>query len=61
MSQKRADNFTQYLTQKCGAPKELITAIGMGENHPVANNINKEGRAKNRRVDTIFLTRESAD
>jgi len=61
MSQKRADNFTQYLTQKCGAPKELITAIGMGEKHPVANNINKVGRAKNRRVDTIFLTRESAD
>ena len=58
MSQKRADNFSSYLSQKCGAPKERLKAIGLGEGFPVASNINKKGRAKNRRVDTIFLTRE---
>ena len=58
MSQKRADNFSLYLSQKCGAPKERLKAIGLGEGFPVASNINKKGRAKNRRVDTIFLTRQ---
>ena len=61
MSQKRADNFSLYLSQKCGAPKERLKAIGLGEEFPVASNINKNGRAKNRRVDTIFLTREISE
>ena len=61
MSQKRADNFSLYLSQKCGAPKERLKAIGLGEEFPVASNINKNGRAKNRRVDTIFLTREMSE
>jgi len=61
MSQKRAEIFVLYLSQKCGAPKERLKAIGLGEEFPLASNINKKGRAKNRRVDTFFLTRQVSE
>ncbi len=32
-------------------PPEKITAVGMGETSPIADNDSKEGRAQNRRVE----------
>ncbi len=58
LTQKRADAFMKYLTEKCGVPLERMTAIGLGEAHPIADNNFKVGRDKNRRIDTILLTRE---
>jgi outer membrane protein OmpA-like peptidoglycan-associated protein len=57
LSQRRADAVRSYLVQKdYGA--DLITANGIGEGRPVADNGNAEGRANNRRVE-IIIERES--
>ena len=58
LTQKRADAFKKYLAEKCGVPLERMTAIGLGEDHPIADNNFQVGRDKNRRIDTILLTRE---
>jgi outer membrane protein OmpA-like peptidoglycan-associated protein len=53
LSQRRADAVRTYLVQKeYGA--DLITANGIGEGSPVADNGNAEGRANNRRVEIII-------
>ena len=60
LTQKRADAFTKYLAEKCGVPLERMIAIGLGESHPIADNNRQVGRDRNRRIDTILLTRELA-
>jgi hypothetical protein len=50
LSEKRANSVRQYLVNK-GYPDDKITAVGMGETSPIADNTTKEGRAENRRVE----------
>ncbi|RMG46892.1 MAG: OmpA family protein [Acidobacteria bacterium] len=50
LSQKRAEAVRQYLISKGVAP-ERLTAVGYGEEKPIADNKTKEGRARNRRVE----------
>ncbi len=59
ITQRRADAFMKYLAETCDVPRKRMTATGLGEDHPVADNNRREGRDKNRRIDTILLTRES--
>jgi outer membrane protein OmpA-like peptidoglycan-associated protein len=40
---------------KLGVSPDRITAMGMGEDFPIASNDTEEGRARNRRVDVILL------
>ena len=58
LTQRRADTFMKYLAEECGVPLERMTAIGLGEDHPIADNNSQVGRDRNRRIDTILLTRE---
>ena len=58
LTESRANVFTNYLSDDGGVPSERITSIGVGEDFPIASNANKAGRDKNRRVDTVILTRE---
>jgi outer membrane protein OmpA-like peptidoglycan-associated protein len=58
ITQRRADAFMKYLAEKCDVPRERMMAIGLGEDHPIADNSLQVGRDKNRRIDTILLTRE---
>lgn len=58
ITQRRADAFMKYLAETCDIPRERMTATGLGEEHPIADNKLQEGRDKNRRIDTILLTRE---
>ena len=58
ITQRRADAFMKYLAEKCDVPRERMMAIGLGEDHPIADNKLQVGRDKNRRIDTILLTRE---
>ena len=54
LSQRRADEVRQALIQR-GVAASRMTAIGLGEEFPVASNDDESGRAKNRRVDVILL------
>jgi outer membrane protein OmpA-like peptidoglycan-associated protein len=53
LSQKRADVVRSYLISR-GYPENLIIANGIGEDRPIANNDNAEGRANNRRVEIVI-------
>ena len=54
ISQQRADAVLEALVQ-LGVDPARITAIGMGQDFPIATNESDEGRAQNRRVDVILL------
>jgi OOP family OmpA-OmpF porin len=49
LSQRRADAVMKYLVDH-GVASSRLTAKGLGETQPVADNATKEGRALNRRV-----------
>jgi outer membrane protein OmpA-like peptidoglycan-associated protein len=53
LSRKRAEAVRTYMTTH-GFPEDRITAEGMGETQPVADNKSAEGRANNRRVEIII-------
>ena len=50
LSQKRADAVKAYLVSK-GVSAGRLTAVGMGEANPVADNKTADGRAMNRRIE----------
>ena len=50
LSQKRADNVTQYMISQ-GVNPSLVSAHGFGDADPVASNDSPAGRAQNRRVE----------
>jgi OmpA-OmpF porin, OOP family len=50
LSQKRADAVKAVLIAKFGIAADRVTALGMGEEKPVADNANAAGREENRRV-----------
>ena len=50
LSQERAQSVMNYLIEK-GIPSERMTAVGYGEDRPIADNNTREGRRTNRRVE----------
>lgn len=52
LSQARADSVRAYLVSR-GVKADMISAVGRGEQSPVADNESAEGRASNRRVEII--------
>lgn len=50
LSQKRADVVKNYLVSK-GVSASRLTAVGMGESNPCADNKTADGRAMNRRIE----------
>ena len=52
LSQRRAESVKAYLVSQGMAP-DRITATGIGEGRPLADNNSAEGRANNRRVEII--------
>jgi outer membrane protein OmpA-like peptidoglycan-associated protein len=52
LSQRRAQSVREYLVSR-GVPADIISATGLGQSRPVADNRTAEGRANNRRVEII--------
>ncbi len=50
LSEDRAASVLDYL-QKAGIDKARLSSAGFGDTKPVADNINTEGRAQNRRIE----------
>ena len=50
LSEKRAEAVKAELVAN-GADPDKITTVGYGESKPIADNVTREGRAKNRRVE----------
>jgi outer membrane protein OmpA-like peptidoglycan-associated protein len=54
LSAQRADAVREALIS-LGVSSDRISALGMGEDFPIASNDDEAGRAQNRRVDVILL------
>ena len=54
LSEQRAQAVREALIS-LGVAAERISAMGMGEDFPIASNEDEAGRAQNRRVDVILL------
>ncbi len=52
LSQRRADSVRSFLVER-GVNDASVSAVGMGETGPIANNKSAEGRADNRRVEIV--------
>lgn len=52
LAQRRAEAVRSFIISR-GYPSNMIYALGIGENRPIANNNSTEGRANNRRVEII--------
>ena len=55
LSQKRANAVMNYLIDMFDVPPERVSAVGYGEQNPIADETESEG-AKNRRVEIVLLT-----
>ena len=54
LSTARAVNVLRYLIDSTGIDPSQLSAVGLSEYHPVADNGSDENRARNRRVEIIF-------
>jgi chemotaxis protein MotB len=54
LSTARAVNVLRYMTEKQQVDKQLLSAVGLSEYHPVVPNRSVENRNRNRRVEIIF-------
>ncbi len=54
LSQARAESTVDYLVEKFGIDRSRLTAKGLGDTRPVADNATPEGRMKNRRIEAII-------
>lgn len=57
LSDDRAKSVMKYLTEH-GIAQAMLSAIGYGIEHPIADNSTEEGREKNRRVEFTILEQD---
>lgn len=55
LSTARAVAVVRHLIENAEMNPELFSAIGYGENRPVATNETEEGRSQNRRIEIILI------
>lgn len=54
LSAARAVNVVRFLAEKAKVPAKRLVAAGYGQYHPIATNVNHDGRARNRRIEIIL-------
>jgi OOP family OmpA-OmpF porin len=54
LSQKRAESVKSYIEKNFGIASDRLTGKGFGFSKPIASNKTKQGKAKNRRIETNF-------
>lgn len=57
LSQRRAESVAERLVNALGVSDGRVTAVGYGEDSPIASNDTAEGRARNRRVEAHIQVR----
>jgi outer membrane protein OmpA-like peptidoglycan-associated protein len=57
LSERRAETVRKYLVEHGAAKDDRITSEGHGENDPIASNKTAKGRAENRRVEVVIVSR----
>lgn len=60
LSKARAGGVLRYLLEKGGIDSAKLSSIGYGDTKPIAGNATEIGRQKNRRVDIVLYSPESA-
>ena len=60
LSKARAGGVLRYLLEKGGIDSAKLSSVGYGDTKPVAGNATEVGRQKNRRVDIVLYSPESA-
>jgi chemotaxis protein MotB len=60
LSKARAGGVLRYLTEKGGIDSAKLSSVGYGDTKPVAGNATEVDRQKNRRVDIVLYSPESA-
>ncbi|MDZ4732209.1 MAG: OmpA family protein [Nitrospirota bacterium] len=60
LSKARAGGVLRYLTEKGGFDSAKLSSVGYGDTKPIAGNATELGREKNRRVDIVLYSPESA-
>jgi len=60
LSKARASGVLRYLVEKGGIDSARVSSIGYGDTKPVVSNATEAGRQKNRRVDIVLYSLESA-
>jgi chemotaxis protein MotB len=61
LSKARAGGVLRYLLEKGGIDSAKLSSVGYGDTKPVAGNATELGRQKNRRVDIVLYSAESAE
>ena len=56
LSKRRAVAVRKYLIRN-GIEKDRLSAVGVGEDKPIASNDTEEGKDKNRRVEFVIVER----
>jgi chemotaxis protein MotB len=57
LSVARATNIARYLQDKVGVDPSLLSATGYGEYRPIASNKTAKGRAQNRRIEIVIVSK----
>jgi len=57
LSTERANAVREYFMATAGLDSTRVSAVGYGETKPIASNETKDGRRKNRRIETIIHTK----
>lgn len=60
LSKARAGGVLRYLIEKGGIDSAKLSSVGYGDTKPIAGNATEVGRQKNRRVDIVLYSPESA-